>query len=177
MEFPAKNTGAGCHFLPQGIFLTQGLNPSLLCLPHCGWILYHWATWESLLFGTDSFISYICLLSALSSSRQRKFTQWCEETSISIWDGWLTSKVLKRHVIYTGTQASTAVAWIISAIANNNAISFWTVLLMNCETRQMQSEAYNTTSHGSNVCFEIMYHVTWRSHFVDHRISSVFKCL
>ena len=26
----AKNTGVGCHFLPQGIFLTQGSNPRLL---------------------------------------------------------------------------------------------------------------------------------------------------
>ena len=30
MEFSCKNTGVGCHFLPQGIFLTQGLNLSLL---------------------------------------------------------------------------------------------------------------------------------------------------
>ena len=29
---PGKNTGAGCHFLLQGIFLTQGWNPHLLCL-------------------------------------------------------------------------------------------------------------------------------------------------
>ena len=27
---PCKNTGVGCHFLLQGIFLTQGLNPGLL---------------------------------------------------------------------------------------------------------------------------------------------------
>ena len=27
-----KNTGVGCHALLQGIFLTQGSNPSLLCL-------------------------------------------------------------------------------------------------------------------------------------------------
>ena len=27
--FPGKNTGVGNHFLPQGIFLTQGLNPHL----------------------------------------------------------------------------------------------------------------------------------------------------
>ena len=27
---PAPNTGAGCHFLLQAIFLTQGSNPSLL---------------------------------------------------------------------------------------------------------------------------------------------------
>ena len=28
------------HFLLQGIFPTQGSNPRLLCLQHCGWILY-----------------------------------------------------------------------------------------------------------------------------------------
>ena len=33
-----KNTGVGCHFLLQGVFLTQGLNPGLL---HCRRILYH----------------------------------------------------------------------------------------------------------------------------------------
>ena len=27
MDFPGKNTGEGCHFLLQGIFLTQGWNP------------------------------------------------------------------------------------------------------------------------------------------------------
>ena len=37
---PGKNTGVGCDFLLQGIFLTQGLNPCLLCLLHCRWILY-----------------------------------------------------------------------------------------------------------------------------------------
>ena len=29
---PGENTGVGCHSLFQGIFLTQGLNPCLLCL-------------------------------------------------------------------------------------------------------------------------------------------------
>ena len=33
-NFPGKNTGVGCHFLLQGIFLNQGLNPCLLCLLH-----------------------------------------------------------------------------------------------------------------------------------------------
>ena len=36
-DFPGKNTGAGCHSLLQGIFLTQRSNPGL---PHCGQILY-----------------------------------------------------------------------------------------------------------------------------------------
>ena len=42
-NFPGKNTGVGCHFLLQGIFPTQGLNPGLLhwrqalyCLSHQG---------------------------------------------------------------------------------------------------------------------------------------------
>ena len=39
-DFPGKNTGVGCHFLLQGIFLTQGWNPHLLCLLHCRRILY-----------------------------------------------------------------------------------------------------------------------------------------
>ena len=30
MGFPGKNTGMGCHFPLQGIFLTQGQNPHLL---------------------------------------------------------------------------------------------------------------------------------------------------
>ena len=29
---PSKNTGVGCHALLQGIFPTQGSNPSVLCL-------------------------------------------------------------------------------------------------------------------------------------------------
>ena len=33
-DFPGKNTGVGCHFLLQGIFLTQGSNLCLLCLLH-----------------------------------------------------------------------------------------------------------------------------------------------
>ena len=37
-NFPGKNSGMGCHFLLQEIFLTQGLNLGLL---HCRQILYH----------------------------------------------------------------------------------------------------------------------------------------
>ena len=33
-DFPGKDTGVGCHFLLQGIFLTQRSNPHLLCLLH-----------------------------------------------------------------------------------------------------------------------------------------------
>ena len=33
-DFPGMDTGVGCHVLLQGIFLTQGSNPCLLCLLH-----------------------------------------------------------------------------------------------------------------------------------------------
>ena len=33
-DFPGKNTGVGCYFLLQGIFLTQGSNPHPLYLLH-----------------------------------------------------------------------------------------------------------------------------------------------
>ena len=39
-DFLGKNTAVGCHFLLQGIFLTQGWNSCLLHLLYCRWILY-----------------------------------------------------------------------------------------------------------------------------------------
>ena len=33
-DSPGENSGVGCYALLQGIFLTQGLNPCLLCLLH-----------------------------------------------------------------------------------------------------------------------------------------------
>ena len=46
MGFSRKNTGVGCHFLLQGIFPTQGLNPGL---PYCRQKLYHLSYQESAL--------------------------------------------------------------------------------------------------------------------------------
>ena len=56
-DFPGKNTGVGCCFLLQGIFLTQGWNPSLL----------HWQA-ESLplshecVFNFTVYSSQLCIL-------------------------------------------------------------------------------------------------------------------
>ena len=47
---PGKNTGVGCHFHLQGIFLTQGLNLGFL---HCIRILYHLSHEESPMSGTN----------------------------------------------------------------------------------------------------------------------------
>ena len=51
-DSPGKNIGVGCHFLLQGIFSTQGLNPGL---PHCRWILYQLSHQGRLLCSIGSF--------------------------------------------------------------------------------------------------------------------------
>ena len=50
MGFSRKEYWMECHFLLQGIFLTRGSNPSLLCLLHCRQILYRLSHWGSLYF-------------------------------------------------------------------------------------------------------------------------------
>ena len=50
-DFPGKNTETGCHFLLQGIFLTQGWNPSLFDL-------LHWKV-DSLPTTPSGFVNYI----------------------------------------------------------------------------------------------------------------------
>ena len=48
-NFPDKNTGAGCHFLLQGTFLTQWLNPRLLPPALAGGFFTTSATWGALI--------------------------------------------------------------------------------------------------------------------------------
>ena len=54
-DFPSKNTGVGCHSLLQGIFLTQGSNPYLLCLLHWQVGSLLWTTREAHLLGSECF--------------------------------------------------------------------------------------------------------------------------
>ena len=57
-DSPGKNTGVGCHFLLQGIFLMQGSN-HVSCIGRQ--VLYHWTTWEAP-------FSKVCLLLMLHSA-------------------------------------------------------------------------------------------------------------
>ena len=67
MEFPSKNNGVGCHFLLQGIFLIQGLNPHLL---HYRQILYHLSHQGSQSFNRSiEILGEISILVILKSSR------------------------------------------------------------------------------------------------------------
>ena len=75
-----KNTGVGCHFLLQGIFLTQGLDPHLLL---GRWILYYfpgfppgkprvYCTWAH----AKSLQSCLTLCSPMDCSPYRLFCPW-----------------------------------------------------------------------------------------------------
>jgi len=76
-DFLGKNTGLSCHFLLQGIFLTQGFKLCLLCLLH--WqedsspLCHLGIPWDSqLLFKYSRYsytvVSQICFSSLLLSS-------------------------------------------------------------------------------------------------------------
>ena len=45
-NYLGKNTGVGCHFLLQGIFLTQGLNHVSCVSALAGGFLNHCSTWK-----------------------------------------------------------------------------------------------------------------------------------
>ena len=68
-NFAGKITGVGCHFLLQGIFLTQGLNPCLLCLLHWQVDFFTTAPLGSPVRGEPSVIKKVyCILLVTSSS-------------------------------------------------------------------------------------------------------------
>ena len=74
-DFPVKSTGVGCHFLLQGIFPTQGLNPDL---QHCRQTLYHLSHQEETKMNDPPF-SFRSNLSKypLWKSSVLSHLQWC----------------------------------------------------------------------------------------------------
>ena len=76
-DFPGKNNGVGYHFLPQGIFLTQGSIPHLLDLLHwqvdslplnhlgkpiCIYYLYIWEAYICTCMCIHIYIIIVCLI-------------------------------------------------------------------------------------------------------------------
>ena len=58
-NFPGKNTEVGCHFLLQGIFLTERLNLHLLCLLH--WQTDSLLEWKPISISFSSVQSLSCV--------------------------------------------------------------------------------------------------------------------
>ena len=63
---PGQSTGVGSCSLLQGIFTTQGLNPSL---PHCRWILYQLSH-----KGSPRILEWVAYLFFIRPSRPRNQT-------------------------------------------------------------------------------------------------------
>ena len=57
-----KNTGVGCLFLFQGIFLAQGLNTHLLRLLHCRQFFSAEPSWKPM------YVWYVCMCVCVSMS-------------------------------------------------------------------------------------------------------------
>ena len=65
-DSPGKNALMGCHFLFQGIFWTQGSNPSLLCL-------LHWEEDALPLYLGGKSLKYACLgISEMNANKNAK---------------------------------------------------------------------------------------------------------
>ena len=64
-DSPGKGTRVGCHALPHGIFPTQEMNPNLLQLLHCRWVLYHSATQEAHI--SKIYVSYLYIPKSIIS--------------------------------------------------------------------------------------------------------------
>ena len=95
---PGKNTGAGCHALLQGIFLTQGSNPSLLCPQPFIWILCFWATGETQMRGEGLGEKVLLLI----DSHEKCFTEIelgvkaCRGRDATFWTQTSTLPVIKN---------------------------------------------------------------------------------
>ena len=81
-DSPGKNTRVGCHTLLQGIFQTQGSNPSLL---HCRWRLYCLSHQ-----GSPRILEWVAIPSSRGSSRSRN--QTCFSWSPALPGGFFTTE-------------------------------------------------------------------------------------
>ena len=78
MGFPGKSTRVGCHFLLQGIFLTQGSNPGL---PHCRQTLYH-LNYQGSPLPKESHTLYVLMYMVMKNTcGERTMGWWSREMS------------------------------------------------------------------------------------------------
>ena len=111
-DSPGKNTEVGCHFLLQGIFLTQGSN---LCLLHCRQILYHWVTGKALETSNSASLK-------LNSSFHSIFTFWsrtvkkAEHRRIDAFELWCWRRLLR--VPWTARRSNQSILKEISSVCS-----------------------------------------------------------
>ena len=98
MDFPGKNTGEGCHFLLQGIFLTQGWNPRLM----------HWQE-DSLLLSHQGglFLKYLPPNSLLLFCKDNELSG----SSQQLWKHFLMQKKKKVFILRYHLHSSAVETW------------------------------------------------------------------
>ena len=83
------NTGVGCHFLLQGISLTQGSNPGL---PHCRQMLYRLSYWNDKVGSQETpGVTGKFGLGVQNEAGQR-LTEFCQENTLVI-----TNTLFQQH--------------------------------------------------------------------------------
>ena len=102
-DFPDKNTGVGCHFLLQGIFLTQGSNLRLL----------HWQV--------DSF----------PVSHQGSLFQPCVYYKCKIFSGWCIMKFwVKKNFLVNFMQRLVLIVWATFALVSQKMTVLQNIVLI-----------------------------------------------
>ena len=94
---PGKNPGVDCHFLLQGIFLTQGSNLGLLCCRHVLYHLSHQGKWLVTNRKTVQLPNYLLfkILKAYKLNLQMFVQKQCGILKICVWRTAVTVQWLK----------------------------------------------------------------------------------
>ena len=160
---PGKNTGVGCHALPQGVFLTQGSKLRLLWLLHCRQTLYHWATREALEWYWPHWIREMRGSYWISSQNIRFISIWRTDVfkiliSPRIWSC-LFSGPGKQHLfsIFSVSSQHLDNLWILSGRWAETTCHYHPIrsgVLTTCSSSGRSGECIYTPS---TVCFQIKY--------------------
>ena len=90
-NFPGKNTGVGCHFLLQGLFLTQGSNLS----PSLAGGLFTTSTYmliSTVWFGSEAREDHRRNLAGGAVILRSQTFQWTQSPSHPLWGQWVTTE-------------------------------------------------------------------------------------
>ena len=131
-DSPGNNTGVGCHALLQGIFQTQGSNPSLL---HCRQILYQLSHQQSprLLEGVAYPFSRGSFWPRnwtwVSCIAGRFFTSWATRVMLLVVFNWLSLlQIILLWDLYWWSCLSLEHCWFYGRewLFSNTVITHWT---------------------------------------------------
>ena len=92
-DFPGKNIGVGCHFLLQGIFLTQQIEPSCLASSAFAGRVFTTSTiWEALIILLCDQKSHCNVIAMMSLSVYHKYLRGKDVLAAFV--GWVLKKYL-----------------------------------------------------------------------------------